>query len=99
MIGDIPYRFTVQPLSADEGGGYLVEFPDLPGCMADGETIDEAITNARDAMACWLQAMRDAGRPTPKPSRDALIVNLKAAEALGLTIPPLVLLGADEVIW
>jgi hypothetical protein len=50
MIGDIPYRFTVRPLSADEGGGYLVEFPDLPGCMADGETIDEAITNAQDAM-------------------------------------------------
>jgi antitoxin HicB len=71
MIGDIPYRFTVRPLSDDEGGGYLVEFPDLPGCMADGETIDEAITNARDAMDCWLEAMRDAGRPTPKPSRDA----------------------------
>ena len=71
MIGDIPYRFTVRPLNEDEGGGYLVEFPDLPGCMADGETIDEAITNAQDAMTCWLQAMRDAGRPTPKPTRDA----------------------------
>lgn len=71
MIGDIPYRFTVRPLRDDEGGGYLVEFPDLPGCMADGETIDEAITNARDAMECWLEAMREAGRPTPKSSRDA----------------------------
>jgi predicted RNase H-like HicB family nuclease len=71
MIGDIPYRFTVRPLTEDERGGYLVEFPDLPGCMADGDTLDEAIIHARDAMACWLQAMRDAGRPTPKPSRDA----------------------------
>ena len=37
------YAFTIRPLEADEGGGYLIEFPDLPGCMADGETVEEAI--------------------------------------------------------
>jgi len=67
MIGDIPYRFTVRPLGPDEGGGYLVEFPDLPGCMSDGETVEEAITNGEDAMRCWLEAMREAGRPIPPP--------------------------------
>jgi hypothetical protein len=36
MIGDISYPFTGRPLTADEGGGYLVEFLDLPGGMADG---------------------------------------------------------------
>ena len=71
MTGDIPYGFTVRPLSDDEGGGYLVEFPDLSGCTTDGEAIDEAITHARDAMDCWLEAMREAGRPTPNPSRNA----------------------------
>jgi antitoxin HicB len=67
MFGDIPHRFTVRPLAPDEGGGYLVEFPDLPGCMSDGETVEEAILNGEDAMRCWLEAMREAGRPVPAP--------------------------------
>ena len=36
------YQFTVRPLSKAEGGGYLVEYQDMPGCMSDGETIEEA---------------------------------------------------------
>ena len=42
---EIEYRFTIRPLSTEEGSGYLIEFPDLPGCMSDGETIGEAIAN------------------------------------------------------
>ena len=67
MIGDVPYRFVVRPLSEDDGGGYLVEFPDLPGCMSDGDTVEDAISNAVDAMTAWLEAMREAGRPIPNP--------------------------------
>ena len=48
-MSDTEYRFTVRPLSEDEGGGWLVEYPDLPGCMSDGETVEEAIANAEDA--------------------------------------------------
>jgi predicted RNase H-like HicB family nuclease len=59
-------RFTVRPLS--EGGGWLVECPDLPGCMSDGETIEEAIANAEDPKRCWIAAMKEAGRPIPSPS-------------------------------
>jgi antitoxin HicB len=45
------YQFTVRPLTGDEGGGgYLVEYPDIPGCMSDGETIEEAITNGREVL-------------------------------------------------
>ncbi len=47
-----PYRFVVRPLTPEEGGGYLVEFSDLPGCMADGDTLEEALRNAGDAMRC-----------------------------------------------
>ena len=65
----IDYAFVVRPLSAEDGGGYLVEFPDLPGCMSDGETIDEAIHNGADAMRDWIAAMTEAGRPVPPPSR------------------------------
>lgn len=69
-MSETEYRFTIRPLTAEEGGGYLIEFPDLPGCMSDGETIEEAIANGRDAKAAWIAAMREAGRPVPPPSAD-----------------------------
>ena len=66
------YRMTIRPLTADEGGGYLVEFPDLPGCMSDGETVVEAVAHAQEAKADWIAAMRDAGRAVPEPGADPL---------------------------
>lgn len=68
MMSD--YRFTVRPLSEDEGGGYLVEIPDLPGCMSDGETIEEAVANGQDAKASWIAAMTEAKRPIPPPTAE-----------------------------
>jgi antitoxin HicB len=64
------YPFTVRPLTSGEGGGYLIEYPDLPGCMSDGATIEEALSNGQDAQAAWIAAMREAGRPVPSPSID-----------------------------
>jgi len=65
---DTQYRLTVRPLTEDEGGGYLIEFPGLPGCPLDGETIEEAIANGEDAKRCWIAAMKEAYRPIPPPS-------------------------------
>jgi antitoxin HicB len=62
------YPFQVRPLTKDEGGGYLIEFPDLPGCMSDGETPEEAIVNGRDALKCYLLMAREFGDPIPPPS-------------------------------
>lgn len=61
------YPFTIRHLSKDDGGGYLIEFPDLPGCMSDGETIEEAIENGHDAVICWIDAAKKIGRSVPKP--------------------------------
>lgn len=72
MTRDIPYRFTVRPLGDDEGGGYLIEFPDLPGCMSDGETVEEAIENGVDAMRGWIRVMEAEGRPVPAPAHIAV---------------------------
>jgi antitoxin HicB len=49
------YPFTVRPLTADEGGGYRVEFPDVPLCMTDGETVEEAIANASNGWG-WIRS-------------------------------------------
>jgi antitoxin HicB len=61
------YQFTVRPLSTEEGGGYLVEYPDIPGCMSDGETVEEAITNGREALRDCLEVFQESGRKVPKP--------------------------------
>ncbi|MBF0139001.1 MAG: type II toxin-antitoxin system HicB family antitoxin [Magnetococcales bacterium] len=64
---EIDYPFTIRPLNADEGGGYLIEFPDLPGCMSDGETLEEAIANGKEAMLSWIEVAREQGRNIPEP--------------------------------
>ena len=68
MVGQ---RSILGSLPEDEGGGYLIGFPDLPGCMSDGATIEEAITNGIDAMRGWIEAMRAEGHPIPAPTRSA----------------------------
>ena len=65
------YQFTVRPLSTEEGGGYLVEYPDIPGCMSDGETITEAIANGREALRDCLEVFRESGRKPAKPRIEA----------------------------
>jgi antitoxin HicB len=50
------YPIEIRPLTADEGGGFLATFPDLPGCLADGETPEEAMADARGAFDCWMDA-------------------------------------------
>jgi antitoxin HicB len=65
------YRFTVRHLSKEEGGGYLVEYPDIPGCMSDGETIEEAIANGREALRDCVDVFKESGRKLPKPTVEA----------------------------
>jgi predicted RNase H-like HicB family nuclease len=66
MKEQVDYPFFVRPLSKDEGGGYLIEFPDLPGCMSDGETPEEAIENGRDALKGVLALKRELGHTIPR---------------------------------
>ncbi|MDZ5458071.1 type II toxin-antitoxin system HicB family antitoxin [Azohydromonas lata] len=51
------YARLVSPLSEEDGGGYLVTFPDLPGVMADGDSVEDALHNARDAFESDIAAM------------------------------------------
>ncbi|RZI99368.1 MAG: type II toxin-antitoxin system HicB family antitoxin [Brevundimonas sp.] len=64
----LDYPVIVQPLSAADGGGFLAIVPDLPGCMSDGETPEEALFNVRDAILTWIEAAGDLGHPVPPPS-------------------------------
>jgi antitoxin HicB len=55
-------------LSKEEGGGYLVEYPDIPGCMSDGETVEEAIAHGREALLDCLEVFQESGRKIPRPA-------------------------------
>lgn len=65
------YQVHVRPLSSADGGGFVATAPELPGCMSDGETPEEALRNAYDAIACWIEAAEEMGRPVPEPHRAA----------------------------
>ncbi|MBS7698679.1 MULTISPECIES: type II toxin-antitoxin system HicB family antitoxin [unclassified Chelatococcus] len=69
----LEYPVVVEPLSAEDGGGFAAIVPDLPGCMSDGETPEEAIVNVQDAILTWIEAARGMGRPIPRPSRHLAI--------------------------
>ncbi len=62
------YAFKLRCLSDEEGGGWLVTFPDLPGCMSDGETPEEAIENSVDAVESWIKTAQEFGDRVPKPN-------------------------------
>ena len=62
------YAHIISRLADEDGGGYLITFPDLPGCMADGETEAEAVENGRDAFIAVVSALADMGRDIPAPS-------------------------------
>jgi predicted RNase H-like HicB family nuclease len=61
------YEVDVKPLAEELGGGYVGIVPELPGCMSDGETPEEALANAYDAAEAWLEAARELGREIPAP--------------------------------
>jgi len=64
----LDYPVLIAPLSEDDGGGFLATVPDLPGCMTDGETPEEALANVPDAIAAWIEAAEELGRTIPPPS-------------------------------
>jgi antitoxin HicB len=57
-------------LETAEEGGFVVSVPDLPGCWTQGETRDEALANAKEAIAAYLDALEELGRALPKPTRE-----------------------------
>ncbi|PWK76525.1 putative RNase H-like HicB family nuclease [Mucilaginibacter oryzae] len=60
------YRILLTP---EEEGGFSVSVPALPGCFTQGETIDEAIEMAKEAIALYVETLEEEGEPVPDDSR------------------------------
>ena len=60
------YPVAIEPATETTAFGVVV--PDLPGCFSAGDTLDEALANAEEAAAAWIDAALDAGEAIPTPS-------------------------------
>ena len=52
---------------SDEDDAYVAEIPELPGCMADGSTYQEALANAEAVIQEWIETAKELNRPIPEP--------------------------------
>ena len=68
MAKRIDYPFEVRPLSADEGGGFLISYPDFVECISDGETVEDALLNGADALKATIAALKAKGFAVPAPN-------------------------------
>ena len=57
-----------------QDGFYVAECPSLPGCVSQGSTREEAITNVREAIRAYIAALEDDGLPVPEEHFDTLLV-------------------------
>jgi antitoxin HicB len=62
------YRYDLAPLPSEEGGGYVVSFPDIPGCLGVGDTPEEAVEDGQKALFASLDALKTVDREPPAPS-------------------------------
>lgn len=67
MKNKFPYSVIVRPLTSEEGGGYLAEFPDVSGCFGDGDTPEEALRDAELALESWLKTAKEFKDQIPTP--------------------------------
>jgi antitoxin HicB len=64
----LEYALRIEPLAEGDGGGYLATVPDLPGCMSDGDTPEEALKNLQEAIASWIEAAKEWKMEVPQSS-------------------------------
>lgn len=66
-------RYEIIIFWSDEDGCFVVDVPELPGCMAHGSTHAEALAHAGEAVTLWLDTARELGRPIPEPKGRRLV--------------------------
>jgi predicted RNase H-like HicB family nuclease len=68
----IKYELIIYWSEVDQA--FIVEVPELPGCVADGETYQEAVQNVEVVIQQWLETAQELGRPIPEPKGRLLFV-------------------------
>ena len=87
---NLEYGIATRELSTEEGGGILAYYTDLPHIAGDGETIEEAIADAKSAFACYLDVALEKGDIVKEPS------HLMKTKRINITIPIFALEQIDK---
>ena len=67
------YKYEIIIFWSNEDNAFIAEVPELPGCMAHGETPEKALKNAKIAIQLWLTTAKEFGDPIPTPKGERLI--------------------------
>lgn len=68
-------------IEQDEDGKFIASCPTLPGCVSDGNSRDEAVTNIKDAIEGYLVSLRKSGDPIPTPISEEIVdINIRQIE-------------------
>ena len=70
---DVTYTVHIEPA---EEGGYVAYFPSLPGCHTQGETLEEVIAMAKDALKGYVQTLIEAGKAIPRENSVSKLVGI-----------------------
>jgi antitoxin HicB len=80
-------RYTVVLLPDAERTGFTVAVPELPGCVIEGDTVEEALAMAKDAIACHITSLMKAGEEVPEEAAPLIVttveVDVESAPASG----------------
>ena len=68
------HKYEIIIYWSNEDGVFVAEVPELPGCMAHGNTAEAALTNAHDAIQLWIDTAREFGDPIPEPKGERLML-------------------------
>ena len=67
------YKYETIIYWSDEDQAFIAEVPELPGCNAHGQTPNEALSNAHEAMQLWIETAQEFGDPVPVPKGHRLM--------------------------
>lgn len=70
-ISQLNRQVIIEP---DETGGYVASCPSLPGCHSQGETLEEAIANIREAIGLYIEVLEEDSRPVPEDALDRMVI-------------------------
>ncbi len=67
------YRYEIIIYWSNEDNAFIAEVPELPGCMAHGNTPEDALKNTKEAIQLWIDTAKEFGDPIPEPKGERLI--------------------------
>ena len=67
-------RYEIIIYWSNEDNAFIAEVPELPGCMAHGNSYEEALANAKEAIHLWIDTAKEFGDPVPTPKGQRLML-------------------------